>query len=98
MSVEHEFTRRTPGQHPSETVLTITITGSHDIYRFAHMMLLGQVEFGDRGLRIVAGLKRRMGRSRWSYLDRSMGGWRMRREREPKAVAGSDDTRKAGEK
>ncbi len=84
MSVEHKFQRRTPGDHPAETVLVITITGSHDIYRFAHMMLNGQVEYGARGQKIIAALKRRMHAGRWSYLDRSMGGWRMRDEREPK--------------
>lgn len=84
MSVEHKFTRRKPGEHPSETVLTITITGSHDIYRFAHMMLRGQVEFSERGRKIIAALKRRMCPGQWVYLDRSMGGWRMRGEREPR--------------
>jgi len=85
VSVEHRFQRRKPGGHPSETVLVITITGSQDIYRFAHMMLLGQVEFAERGRRIIAGLRRRLG-DRWKPLDRALGGWRMRGDRAPEAV------------
>jgi hypothetical protein len=85
MSVEHKFERRTKAdEHPGEMVLTITITGAHDIYRFAHHMLTGQVEFYSRGRKIIAALKRRMDAGQWRYLDRSMGGWRMRGEREPK--------------
>lgn len=87
MSVEHEWKRRsTKDEHPSELVLTITITGAHDIYRFAHHMLTGQVEFCGRGIAILSTLKRRMGKWRWNYMDRSLGGWIMRGEKEPKAV------------
>ena len=86
MSVEHEFKRKSPGEDLNEVVLTITITGAHDIYRFAHMMLYGQVEFSARARKIIAALKRRMD-SRWAYLDRSMGGWQVRGERKPKDPA-----------
>lgn len=84
MSVTHEFTASRSTQHPSEMELTITIVGAQDIYRFSHHMLTGQVEFGQRGLKIIEALKRRMGASRFNHLDRSMGGWRMRGVREPR--------------
>lgn len=86
MSVDHKWKRRSSADgHPSELELTITIVGAHDIYRFAHHMLSGQVEFSARARKIIEALKRRMGKARWAHLDRSMGGWRLRREREPKA-------------
>lgn len=87
MSVEHKFNRHSStDEHPAELVLTITITGAHDIYRFSHHMLTGQVEFGARGKKIIAALKRRMATGQWQYMDRAMGGWRMRGDREPKQV------------
>jgi hypothetical protein len=91
MSVEHAWKRRGSGEHPSELVLTITVTGAHDIYRFAHHLLFGQVEFVELGQKIIDQLRRRMGRGRWSYIDRSMGGWRTRGAREPQPVGTEAD-------
>ena len=86
MSVEHKWQRRKSADgHPSDLVLTITITGAHDIYRFAHLLLRGQSEFNRIGRKSIEALRRRMGKGRWSHFDRSMGGWRMRGDREPAA-------------
>lgn len=84
MSVEHKWTRRaSKDEDLNDLELTITIRGAHDLYRFAHHMLSGQVEFVERGSKIIEQLKRRMGKPRFNHLDRSLGGWRFRHEREP---------------
>lgn len=80
MSVEHKLIR---GGDLNADTLVITVTGAHDIYRFAHHMLMGQVEFAERARKILLALKRRMG-LRWAPLDKSLGGWQLRGEREPK--------------
>jgi len=83
MSVQHKWKRRTSADgHPSDLELTIVIVGAHDIYRFAHLLLRGQVEFGELGRNIIKALGRRMRPGQWSYMDRSLGGWRQRYENE----------------
>jgi hypothetical protein len=94
MSVEHKYER---SEDLNRVQLVITIEGSHDIYRFAHHMLLGQVEFSDRARKILVALKRRMGTDRWRYLDRSMGGWQLRGDREPPAPPTTTTDETAGE-
>jgi hypothetical protein len=84
VSVEHKWTVAKSTTHPNELEVTITIRGAYDIYRFAHHMLEGQVEFSRRGWKIIEQLKRRMKLGQWSYLDRTLGGWRMRGAKEPK--------------
>lgn len=85
MAIEHKWSRTKPAplDGGTDTVLTITITGEHDIYRLAHHLLKGQVEFSDRARTILGTMKRR-NRAAWDYLDRQLGGWRLRGDKEPR--------------
>lgn len=57
-----------------DPVLIIEAKGVHDVYRLAHHMQHGQVEFAKIGYRVVAGLKRKLGRDRSAWLMRYMHG------------------------
>ena len=45
-----KLSNMTTNQHHEPTI-SITLTGYHEIYRFAHHMEYGQVEFGHAGRR-----------------------------------------------
>lgn len=56
-------------QH-GDLVLTVTVAGVHDIYRFAHNWTYDQVEFCEQGHSILRKLKRRLGKQKYrSLLD-----------------------------
>lgn len=55
----------TTNKHGEPTV-TITLTGYHEIYRFAHHMETGQVEFGLAGNKIIRRLRRRLTTDQWN--------------------------------
>lgn len=57
-----------------DPVMTLTITGVHDVFRFAHHLTRGQCEFADVGQRVLRRLKRRMGSPRYGAYDESMHG------------------------
>lgn len=54
----------TTNEHGEPTV-TITLIGFHEIYRFAHHMEKGQVEFGLAGNKIIHRLRRRLTAGQW---------------------------------
>lgn len=64
---EYKATRNKHG----EPVVTITLTGGHEIHRFAYNLLKHQCEFARMGTRILKGQRRRMGKERWDAM------WRM---------------------
>lgn len=49
-----------------EPTVTITLTGYHEIYRFAEHMEHGQVEFADAGNTIIRKLRRRLTATDWN--------------------------------
>lgn len=49
-------------------VLTITVTGEHDIHRLADQMCRWQSEFARTGRLILRSQRRRMGRTGWLVL------------------------------
>lgn len=64
-----------------EPVLTIEVTGHHDIYRFAHHLLTGQSEFAAIGRKAIAAQKRGLGTAVWRRLDKFFGGDEFRKNR-----------------
>jgi hypothetical protein len=62
--IDHEL-RKAEGGDP---VLTITVTGTHDIFRLAHHMERGQCEFARAGQRIKEKLRRRIGLHNYGAL------------------------------
>lgn len=48
-----------------DPTVTITLTGYHEIYRFAHHMETGQVEFARAGNSIIRRLRRRFTADQW---------------------------------
>lgn len=50
--------------------VTITIEGSHDLYRLAHHLECGQVEFYAVGSAIKRRMRRRAGKAKWEGLQR----------------------------
>jgi hypothetical protein len=54
-------------QH-GDPVLTFTVTGWGDVYRFAYNLTHDQVEFAAAGRSIIAKLKRRLGKVRYRQL------------------------------
>lgn len=61
--------RRLARDKNGELVLTIRISGIHDIYRFAAMMRHGQTDFARAGVRTFRSLREAMGRTRYKGLD-----------------------------
>lgn len=59
-----DLSNLTTNEHGEPTV-TITLTGCHEIYRFAHHMEAGQVEFGKAGNKIIRRLRRRFTADEW---------------------------------
>jgi hypothetical protein len=55
-------------------VLVIEARGVHDVYRLAHHMEKGQVEFGVIGAKIKRGLRRGLRPHQWQWLLRYMHG------------------------
>lgn len=51
-----------------EPVLTVTVTGHHDVFRFAWAMAHLQCDFSDVGRRIAGSLKRHMGVERFREI------------------------------
>lgn len=68
--------RHQTNQH-GDPVLTITLTGVDDVYRFAHHLTRGQCEFAAAGRKTLAYLKRKGGAAWFARLqDRFHGkGW-----------------------
>lgn len=62
-----------------EPTVTITLTGYHEIYRFAHHMETSQVEFAEAGNRIIRGLRRRLNADKWNEWMWSLHGDKGRR-------------------
>ena len=60
-----KLSNMTANEHDVPTI-TITLTGAHEIYRFAHHMEYGQCEFADAGRKIINRLKRRSDRTAWN--------------------------------
>lgn len=56
-----------PSEH-GDPVLTIKVTGIHDIYRLAYNLTYDQVEFCEQGHSILRKLKRRLGKQRYLVL------------------------------
>ena len=59
-----ELSKITTDEFGDPTV-TITLTGYHEIYRFAHHMETGQVEFARAGNSIIRRLRRRFTADQW---------------------------------
>lgn len=68
-----DVSRITKNEHGEPTV-TITLTGFSDIYRFAHHMEHGQVEFGEAGRGIIRRLRRRVPPGNWNSWMRQLHG------------------------
>lgn len=64
MSVENKMRTNAFG----EPMLTITVVGSHDIYRLAWHLEHGQVEFVEQGRNIRTKLRRHLGKARMRSL------------------------------
>jgi hypothetical protein len=54
--------------------LEIHAVGIHDVYRLAHHLESGQVEFAAIGRKIKRGLRRKLSEDQWVFLLRSMHG------------------------
>lgn len=68
----------TTNEH-GEPVVTITLVGYHEMYRFAHHMEKGQVEFGKAGNQIIRKLRRRLTSASWDDWMRTLHGVKGRR-------------------
>lgn len=60
----------------NEPTATITLTGFHEMYRFAHHLTMGQVEFGTVGHQIINRLRRKSTADGWAYQMRILHGIR----------------------
>jgi len=74
--------RRTTNEH-GDQVLTITVTGAHDIFRLNWNLLHAQCEFSASARDTYRWLRRAMGAGRFDYLDKQLTGgkakpWAMR--------------------
>lgn len=65
--------RNSTNRH-GEPVLTVTVSGPDDVYRFSHHLLLGQCEFADIGYASLRSLRRRLGPIALRWLNKSMQG------------------------
>jgi hypothetical protein len=59
--------RLTWNEHGDPT-LTVTVVGSHDVFRFADHLTRGQVEFAALGFKTQAGMKRKWGAKAYGRL------------------------------
>ena len=82
----------TKNRHNEPTV-TITLTGFDDVYRFAHLMTMGQVEFAEEGHRIIRRLRRRYTADEWAWYMRAFHGVRELRPIDWRNRFGSADHR-----
>ena len=57
-----------------DPVLTITVTGFHDIFRLSWNLLHAQVEFSAEARRTFQWIRRSLGASRYDTFDQSMTG------------------------
>jgi hypothetical protein len=73
-----DVSRITRNEHGEPTV-TITLTGYHEVYRFAHHMESGQVEFGLAGNGIIRRLRRRFTKRQWDEWMATLHGAQGRR-------------------
>jgi hypothetical protein len=60
---------RGPGGEP---VLTVTVTGVDDVFRFAYHMMHGQCEFADKGRLTMRALRRQIGGPYFQAISRRM--------------------------
>lgn len=60
-------------------VLTITITGAHDIFRLNWALLHAQCEFSEAASKTYQWLRRVMGADRFDNVDRSLTGGKAKR-------------------
>lgn len=75
MSTEYKRSRNKHG----DPVLTITVTGFHDIFRLSFAMLHAQVEFSEAARKSFQWMRRSLGASRCDAFDQSMTGGKTRR-------------------
>lgn len=75
MSTEYQRSRNEHG----DPVLTITVTGSHDIFRLNWNLLHAQCEFSDAARKTYQWLRRVMGAANYDYLDQSLTGGKTKR-------------------
>lgn len=64
MSVRNRMTTNVYG----DPVLTITVEGTHDVYRLALHLERGQVEFAKQGRNVLTKLRRHLGKARMRSL------------------------------
>lgn len=57
-----------------EPVLTITVTGGSDVWRLAHHLMQGQIEFGNLARDVFVFLRRRWGIRAFRKVDQEMTG------------------------
>lgn len=70
MSVRSKSLRWVQGEEgwPPDPVLVIEARGIHDVYRLAHHMEHGQVEFVAIGRKVKRGLRRYLSKDGWNWL------------------------------
>lgn len=68
MSIEKRVTKSSDG----EPVLTVTVRGVDDVFRFAWHMMHGQCEFADKGRLTMRSLRRQIGASYFTAMSRRM--------------------------
>lgn len=72
-----EYKRRT--NEFGDPILTITVTGSHDIYRLNWNLLHAQCEFSEGARKTYRWLRRSMGAKYFDHLDQSLTGGKAKR-------------------
>ena len=65
---------RTSWNEHGDPTMTITVVGVHDVYRLAHHLETGQVEFGRLGRLMIGALKRKLSKSQYRWLHGYMHG------------------------
>lgn len=65
--------RRVTSNRHGEPVLTITVTGHHDLYRLARLLQHGQVDLAELGRKIRDSQRRLLGPDGWASLTGHMG-------------------------
>jgi hypothetical protein len=60
--------KRLTSNAAGDSVLTITVTGAYDAYRFAHGMRTLQCEFARKGQLALDSLRRQLGRRRYGFI------------------------------
>lgn len=64
------ITKRLTRTKHGDPLLTIKVEGTSDVYRFAHHLTHGQVEFARVGRRSLRSLKKQLGPKRYQWLLR----------------------------